>query len=222
MMSQGPVTPGLFGIYRSYLWKKAQDIVMARLMKLSGRLREIFLSELRKHGVVSVAARAVDVDPRQVHNIARRDEVFKRQMDEARAEAVDGMEREAIRRATEGVETYVVQGGKVVRRKGKEIIERKYSDQLLMFLMKGNSAKYRDSPKIQTNVGTDGTIDGDIKMMRQAMANLILEGADLDSVGKVLRTITQLELAKKQLESDTNADAGACIEVVFTDDPNDY
>lgn len=204
--------------------EKTPGPVMARVSKISGRRRELFLDEVRKHGVIAVAARTIDCPRRMVYAKMQDDPDFRRAVEEAREESIEGMEREAIRRAVEGVPSYVVANGKILRRKGKEVIERKYSDQLLMFLMSCNSAKYRKQIKIKVDQAqSDGTLDGDIRMMRQALANMVAEGADLDSVGKVLKVIGQLELTKKQLEQDGSlGEGGVNVEVVFSDDPDDY
>jgi len=86
---------------------------------------------------------------------------FKTFADLVNAAYEDGFalfEREARRRSVDGVTTYVVSGGKVVLdpETGLPLQEQKYSDSLLMFLMKGRDPKtYRE----RTDVNLSGELN---------------------------------------------------------------
>jgi len=68
-----------------------------------------------------------------------RDAKFSADWDAAYAEAADRLEQEAWRRAVEGVEEPVVSMGKLVRDEdGKPIALRKYSDTLMLALLRAH------------------------------------------------------------------------------------
>lgn len=108
---------------------------------ISERKKQAFLKSLAKTGRVKIAARAAGyTDTRHLRRLRQEDEDFANQWDEALASAADTLEDEAVRRATEGVEEPVFYKGRVVGHKVN------YSDQLMMFLLKGmRPEKYRDS-----------------------------------------------------------------------------
>lgn len=104
--------------------------------------REKFLEYYREIGIVRDAANLAGIDRTSVYRWINSDEEFAKQFKEAKEEAVEKLEREAIRRAAEGVE-------KPVFYKGERIdIVREYSDNLLMFLLKGmKPEKYAERVK---------------------------------------------------------------------------
>jgi transposase len=105
----------------------------------SARLKSRFLPEFAKHGTVTHAAQVVGVGRRTVYDWLARDAEFRAAFAEAEQQAIDSLEREAVRRALEGTDEPVYQGGKKVGS------IRKYSDTLLIFLLKGNRpSKYRE------------------------------------------------------------------------------
>src|SRR4051794_39898402 len=95
-----------------------------------GPAKDRFLEELTKGSTVKDAAAAACVT-RQATYLWKKDEAFAAAWEAAIEEGVDDLEKEARRRAYEGVEEPVFQGGKEVGR------VRKYSDALIMFLLKG-------------------------------------------------------------------------------------
>lgn len=100
-----------------------------------GPQRQAFLDALRVHGVVSVAAASAGVPRRTVYNWRAADPDFAEEWDGYTEEATDLLEREAVRRAYEGTERPVFQGGVEVGR------IREYSDTLLIFLLKAKRPK---------------------------------------------------------------------------------
>lgn len=77
---------------------------------------------------------------RQVTFLQRTDAVFAEAYDEAMDEAADRIEAEVWRRALEGVVEPLVKGGALVRDPdtGEAIMTRRYSDPLLVLLLKGS------------------------------------------------------------------------------------
>lgn len=105
-----------------------------------------FLEQFRKNGNVTVSANAVDIDRRTVYHRIDSDAEFKAAFESAGAEAADLLEEEARRRAHDGVDEPVF--GRVGKDEDGRIgIVRKYSDTLLIFLLKGaptKREKYRE------------------------------------------------------------------------------
>lgn len=105
--------------------------------------QEAILEVMPKVGMVSVAARLVGVDRTNVWRLYKRDPEFAKRFDDACRAATDTLELEARRRALEGVDEPLMYQGKNVG------YVRKYSDQLLMFLLKGRRPKvYGDRLKV--------------------------------------------------------------------------
>ena len=111
--------------------------------RMAERKRGWFLTELRACGNVSDAARASGISRGFAYKVRGREADFAAAWDEAIDEACDALEAEARRRAVDGVEEAVYHGGKEVGR------VRKYSDVLLIFLMKGaRPEKYRERTEV--------------------------------------------------------------------------
>lgn len=120
-----------------------------RATKLTADAREAFFKELRKHGLISTAAKAIGVSRIRIHAVMRDDDAFKELVEEARELCWDELEHEAQRRARDGILKPVYQGGRQVG----EVAE--YSNDLLMFLLRGRRKKLFGNvdPK---SIGTDG------------------------------------------------------------------
>lgn len=106
---------------------------------------EAFLTLYRVRGNISQAADSVDVNRVTVHRFRERDKEFAAAMQDAHEEAIDGLEEEARRRAHDGVDKPIYQGGVCVG------VVREYSDQLLIELLRGNRSKFRQK-EAATNV----------------------------------------------------------------------
>ena len=104
---------------------------MARKKATKAR-RAAFLDELEMSGNVSRAARLIDVSRRSLYDRRAADSEFARAWQDALDAAMDALEEEARRRALEGNEEPVFYQGKPVGR------VRKYSDPLLMFLLRAH------------------------------------------------------------------------------------
>ena len=104
---------------------------MAR-KKLTKARKDLFLCELEASGNVSRAARVIDMGRSSLYERRAADPEFKSAWRDALDAAMDGLEEEARRRAIEGTEEPVFYQGKQVGR------VRKYSDALLMFLLRAH------------------------------------------------------------------------------------
>ena len=109
--------------------------------------REALLQALSETANVQDSCRAAKVPRRTAYAWKAADPAFAKAWDEALDRGADALEDEAVRRAHQGVLRPVFQGGKKVGD------ERVYSDQLLMFLLKGaRPEKYKDRGTLDLNV----------------------------------------------------------------------
>lgn len=108
-----------------------------------------FLGEFGKIGVLTWSATAAGVSRSTVYGWLRDDEVFKAAFAEAEEAAADRLEVEAVRRGHDGVEKYVISQGRIVQHEGKPLMEREYSDALLIRLLQ---ARRRDKFGNQSSI----------------------------------------------------------------------
>ena len=110
---------------------------------MSGRPKKvwkpIFLNLLSKNGNVSLSAQEAGIVRQAAYDARDRDKAFSQAWEDAMEQATDVLEREAWRRASEGVRQPVFYQGAVCGH------VQKYSDVLLIFLLKGaRPDKYRE------------------------------------------------------------------------------
>ena len=111
------------------------------------RLKSRFLESFARVGNVTAAAEACGVRRTGVYEWLERDEVFTAAYRLAELQATEVLEREAWRRACEGTEEPVHYLGERVD------TVRKYSDVLLIFLLKGRKPDmYRERVDVNQNV----------------------------------------------------------------------
>lgn len=120
---------------------------------------DAFLAHLAETGILSDAAAAAGVNRTTVFRRRQDDPEFAKQVEEAIDMAADKLEAEARRRALEGVEEPVYQGGQMV---GTRTV---YSDSLLALLLKGRRKKVFAERIEQT--GADG---GPVKTQQVVIA----------------------------------------------------
>lgn len=102
-----------------------------------------FLAAFAETGNVTAAAKAADINRTLHYQWLETDTDYAKRFEEAREQAVERMEREALRRAIEGWEEPVFHKGEVCG------TVRKFSDTLLIFLLKGNAPqKYRERHEV--------------------------------------------------------------------------
>ncbi|MGB0889530.1 MAG: hypothetical protein ACPGWS_04530, partial [Solirubrobacterales bacterium] len=106
-----------------------------------------FFEELRMHGNATRAAQAAGVTRRVIYATRDRNAEFAEEWDDAVDESADNLELEAFRRAHDGVQEPVFY-------KGAECgTIRKFSDTLLIFLLKARRPKvYRDRHLIENQL----------------------------------------------------------------------
>jgi hypothetical protein len=106
----------------------------------SGHLKKAFLDAYRDTGNIRLACAASGVARSTVYKWQEHDAEFSAAFGVAQVEAVEALEAAAYHRAVEGVETAVTAPGR-----GIVGYEQKFSDTLLIFLLKGAAPeKYRD------------------------------------------------------------------------------
>jgi len=107
-------------------------------LTISSRKRAKFLERLRDHGCVARASRESNLNRQNVYRVRVKDEEFAESWDTALEECFDAMEAEAKRRGVDGIKENVYF-------KGERIGEvTKYSDNLLMFVLKAKRPEFRD------------------------------------------------------------------------------
>jgi len=106
--------------------------------------QDVFIKWLSRKGNVSAACKKAKIDRSTAYEWRKDDPNFAKRWEEAIEIATEWMEEEARRRAADGVLQPVFQGGKRVGS------IRKYSDTLLIFLLKAHKPeKYRDNYHIE-------------------------------------------------------------------------
>ncbi|MBF0098831.1 MAG: terminase [Magnetococcales bacterium] len=113
---------------------------------LSVKRRELFLDGLARTGTVTDAARLAGVSRGGVYLVRSADPSFAERWEDALLQYVDSLEFEAFRRGVEGVEEPVFQGGQLVGH------IRKYSDSLLLALLRAKRPEYRPTTQAQVAV----------------------------------------------------------------------
>lgn len=111
--------------------------------------KKAFLEAFRRCGIITRACEASGVARRTVYSWQEHDEHFLADFHEAETIATEVLESEMHRRAVEGVDKPVYQGGKLVG----TVTE--YSDTLLIFALKARDPKYREVSRHE-HTGKDG------------------------------------------------------------------
>ena len=128
--------------------------------------QQAFLAMYRETANVTRSAKAAGINARRHYDWLARDPEYVEKFEEAYLAACDELEAEARRRAVEGVKEPVYQGGANVGYK------RRYSDTLLIFLLKGHlPEKYADRKHISANVG-----GGPLELVEE----IIFENSEID------------------------------------------
>jgi hypothetical protein len=122
--------------------------------KFTGARKRHFLEVLAASGNVSMAIAAAKISRRIVYDLRNNDETFARAWSDAEDIAADRLETEAWRRAVDGVEEPVISLGKVVQTEdGTPLVIRRYSDNLLLALLRAHRPeKYRDRSSVEVDV----------------------------------------------------------------------
>ncbi len=114
-------------------------------VRLTRARQERFLKALADTGSVTAAVAVAGTSRSRAYELRRADPAFAADWDEAEETAADRLEDEARRRGVEGVPEPLVSGGKVVRDDdGQPIAIRRYSDALLLALLKAHRPPRRE------------------------------------------------------------------------------
>lgn len=125
------------------------------------RKKALFVEKLAEYVSVVKTSKAVRISRPTLYKWRDDDPDFKLAWDEAAKVGIEKLQDEAIRRAMEGVDKPVYQGGFKVGQ------IREYSDTLLIFLLKGMKPKmYRD--KLQV----DATVTGGVLLVNTPAPNI--------------------------------------------------
>jgi len=116
-----------------------------RKLKLTLARQQLFLKALSDTGSVSAAVAVAGTSRTRVYELRKADPAFASAWEDAEEIAADRLEEEARRRAVEGTEEPLVSAGKLVRDdSGQPIMVRRYSDNLLLALMKAHRPPRRE------------------------------------------------------------------------------
>jgi len=130
-----------------------------------GQLKKQFLKRFGDHGCVRRACTEIGVGHSAVYNWRKKDDTFASGFQDAEHQAVSHLEAEALRRAIDGVDQPVFHGGDQVGS------VRKYSDTLLIFLLKARAPdRYRDNYHFTHAGPAGGAID--IKVQHEQVHKL--------------------------------------------------
>ena len=175
---------------------RTQPLKAPNFRKLERQTR--FLAALSGCGSILRASRLARID-RTTHYVwMREDPTYRARFEEARQQAVQGLEDEAVRRAWHGVRKPVLYKGKQVYIQGEPLYETEYSDALLIILLKANDPeRFGDRQRITIDLKD---WDGDISKLSPAQVDALFEIA-LKRAG-----ITEPELQKA-------IEAGQVVEV---------
>ena len=131
-----------------------------KALKFTKDRREVFLRALAETGIVTIAAGAAGITRARAYQVRQQDQGFATAWDEAEQRAADALEAEAWRRAVSGVPEPLVSAGKVVRDDdGQPLAIRRYSDNLLIALLKARRPeKFKDRQVVEHDI-SDGLAD---------------------------------------------------------------
>jgi len=132
--------------------------------------KALFIDKLAHGYTVTGAARAIEKTRQRVYQWRDEDPEFRTAWKEAKQEGIDTLQDEARRRAVEGVAEPIIVDGHVV---GQKI---KYSDTLLMFLLKsldratfGDSSKIEHSGHLATSEMSDDKLNAEIAKLSKSI-----------------------------------------------------
>ena len=127
---------------------------MNKSLRSTPEKKRRFLAKYKEIGNITKAAEYAGIHPTTHHKRWMKKPDYVKQFEAAKLEAIDNLEAEAYRRAHDGVDEPVFYRGEEVG------AVRKYSDTLLIFLLKGaNPAKYRERYDVSAKVELGGNVN---------------------------------------------------------------
>jgi hypothetical protein len=129
-------------------------------LRLTRERRQRFLTALAETGIVSAAVTIAATSRTRVYELRKRDAGFAAARDEAEERSADSLEAEAWRRGVDGVPEPLVSAGKLVcDDDGQPLAIRRYSDHLLLALLKARRPeKFKDRAVVEHDV-SDNLVD---------------------------------------------------------------
>ncbi len=182
---------------------------------IDARRRAKFLEELAKHGIVGEAAKRASLHSHHgciqtFYDERKKDPEFAKAWDEALLLARYSAERELHRRAVEGVDEPVFQGGKQV---GKI---KKYSDTLLLARMRKLDPGYRPMQRIDHGgtvqikpIGLDTLTAKQRELLRELLGPETQDAEFAVLETPLLEDTSHSEVLETESGSHTNQDGGA-------------
>lgn len=137
-----------------------------------------FLARYRASGNVMHACTYAGIHRSTFYEWRDHDAAFKARLAEVEPDVDDTLEAAAFERAVKGVPSFVVSQGKLVYGPNKKpLIERKYSDTLLVTLMKARMPeKYKDRSQIEHSGAID--VSGAKEQLLERLRRVEGEGRD--------------------------------------------
>lgn len=111
-------------------------------------VQERFLRSFRNTANVRASCMAAGIDRNTIYTWLETDETFSLEYKQAELDANDTIRAELFRRAVQGYEKPVVSMGKQVFVDGKPLMERVYSDSLLVLLAKARMPEFREKSQV--------------------------------------------------------------------------
>ncbi len=140
-----------------------------RTVRTPEHAREAFLGALSAGASITAACRSADLGRTTVYGWRASDDDFARSWDEAIEGGTDRLEDEAFRRAHDGVAEPVISGGRqVLDADGAPLVVRRYSDNLLVTLLKARRPerfKDRLAADLRADVKVGPDPEADIAVM---------------------------------------------------------
>lgn len=153
-------------------------------------VKAIFLEAFSEQANVTRACATAGISRETAYRWLREDEDFAAAWSVAEQHANDVLRGEAFRRAVTGVDEPIVSMGKLVRDEstGEMITVRKYSDNLLLTLMRARMPEYRDSRQV--------TVDSNVTVNTSHQLTIDTRGMNAEE----LSAIRQIAQAMKERE----------------------
>ncbi len=144
------------------------------------KVREALLELVAAAKTINEACNIVNVDRRAVRRLRDKDPDFAQAFDESYRTGTEVFEAELRRRAIEGVEEPVYQGGALVGH------VRKFSDTLLIFSLKRRNPAYRDNHRLELTGADGGALQVESKGVSLEVVLGLLAEANVDPGGQGL------------------------------------
>ncbi len=138
---------------------------MANRTKFTAKKRKLFLQRLLKTGNVSLAAHSAGISRRRAYEVRDEDPEFEAEWDDKVNEYTDSLISEAERRGRKGIVKPLLWRGEVVLK------VREYSDNLLMFSIKGRRKEYATERRELTGENGGAILVDRIRRARERAGN---------------------------------------------------